>query len=134
MGYSDNQVTVCGGPEEDSLPRQPIAHEDRDLFNPEVRRFRAVVRQMVEARPQRYGGTVGTHPRDARPELRDEVLALLQAMDSGQTRPHHADAAREMNLCPSPGVHSKSDRDDAEFVRGDRSDVASKVAFDGIVE
>src|SRR5262245_5123599 len=89
---------------------------------------------MVVADFQRYGGTVGTHPRDARPELRDVVLTLLQAMDSGQTRPHHAGTAREMNLCPSPGVHSKSDRDDAEFVRGDRSHVASEVAFDGVVE
>jgi len=63
--------------EEDSLPRQPIANQHRDLFHPEVRRFRAVVRQMVEAGLQRYGGTVGTHPRDARPELRDVVLTPL---------------------------------------------------------
>src|SRR5688572_3118696 len=65
--YSDHQVTVSSSPEEDSLPRQPIAHEHRDLFHPEVRRFRADVRQMVEAGFQRYGRTVGTHPRDARP-------------------------------------------------------------------
>lgn len=34
---------------EDSLPPQPIAHEQRDLFYSEVRWFRAVVRHMVEA-------------------------------------------------------------------------------------
>jgi len=73
---------------EDHLPRQPIAYEQRDLFHSEVRRFRAVVRQMVEAGFQRYGGTVGTHSREARSELRDIVLALLQAMDTGQPRPH----------------------------------------------